>query len=71
MTPKQKRNEIKRLLAKLTDQNRNIFMKIYSPREPDKDINLVVDDLPAKKINWALTQTQNTYHRIFKILKAS
>jgi len=69
MTPKQKRTEIKRILAKLSDGNRNIFMRMYSPFDLDKDINLVVDKMPAKQLNWALQQTQNTYYSIFRILK--
>jgi hypothetical protein len=71
MTPKQKRTEIKRILSKLTDGNRNIFMQMYSPFDLDKDINLVVDKMPAKQLNWALQQTQTSYHRIFRILKNS
>ena len=71
MTPKQKRTEIKRILAKLTDGNRNIFMRMYSPFDLDKDINLVVDEMPAKQLQWALQQVENTYHKIFRILKTS
>jgi len=71
MTPKQKRTEIKRILPKLTDGNRNIFMRMYSPFDLDKDINLVVDKMPAKQLNWALQQTQNSYHHIFRIIKNS
>jgi hypothetical protein len=69
MTPKQKRTEIKRILPKLSDGNRHIFMRMYSPHDLDKDINLVVDKMPAKQLNWALQQTQNTYYSIFRILK--
>jgi hypothetical protein len=42
---------------------------MYSPFDLDKDINLVVDKMPAKQLNWALQQTQNTYYSIFRILK--
>lgn len=68
MTPKQKRTEIKRILAKLEEENRMIFKRMYSHLDLDKDINLVVDDMPAKKLDWALQQCKATYHRIFKIL---
>ena len=50
MTPNQKRTEIKRILAKLTDCNRNIFMRMYSPFNLDKDINLVVDEMPVNGV---------------------
>jgi len=68
MTPKQKRTEIKRILSKLEDDNRMIFKRMYSHNNLDKDINLVVDAMPAKKLDWALQQCKNTYYRIFKIL---
>lgn len=68
MTPKQKRTEIKRILSKLEDDNRMIFKRMYSHNDLDKDINLVVDAMPAKKLDWALQQCKNTYYRIFKIL---
>lgn len=68
MTPKQKRTEIKRILSKLEEDNRMIFKRMYSHTDLEKDINLVVDDLPAKQLDWALQQCKNTYHSIFKIL---
>lgn len=68
MTPKQKRTEIKRILSKLEDDNRMIFKRMYSHNDLDKDINLVVDAMPAKQLDWALQQCKNTYYRIFKIL---
>ena len=68
MTPKQKRTEIKRILACLTDENREVFKRMYSPMDFDKDINYVVDDMPAKQLTWALSQCENSYHRIFQIL---
>jgi hypothetical protein len=68
MTPKQKRNEIKRILSKLEDSNRLIFKRMYSHKNLDKDINIVVDDMPAKQLDWALQQCKTSYHEIFKIL---
>lgn len=71
MTPKQKRTEIKRILAKLPDGNRNIFMRMYSHEDLARDINEVVDTMPAKKLNWALQQAENTYYGLFNIIKNS
>ena len=68
MTPKQKRTEIKRILANLEEENRVIFKHMYSHTDLNKDINLVVDEMPAKQLNWALQQCKTTYHNIFKIL---
>jgi hypothetical protein len=68
MTPKQKREEIKRLLSLLEDDNRRIFMSMYAPGST-RDIDHVVDSLPAKRLDWALHQCKNTYYKIFKTLK--
>jgi|AntAceMinimDraft_11_1070367.scaffolds.fasta_scaffold285024_2 hypothetical protein len=68
MTPKQKRSEIKRILFKLDDHNRLMFKRMYSNNNLEKDIDLVVDDMPAKQLDWALQQCKNTYYKIFKIL---
>jgi hypothetical protein len=69
MTPKQKRSEIKRILSKLEESNRNVFMRMYSHKNLEKNINVVVDEIPAKKLDWALTQVKNSYYKIFKILQ--
>jgi hypothetical protein len=68
MTPKQKRSEIKRILFKLDDHNRLMFKRMYSNNNLEKDIDLVVDNMPAKQLDWALQQCKNTYYKIFKIL---
>lgn len=69
MKPKEKRTEIKRLLHLLEDDHRSVFKRMYSHTDLNKDINYVVDDIPAKKLDWALTQCQNSYYEIFRILK--
>lgn len=68
MTTQKKRTEIKRILSKLDDDNRLMFKRMYSNNNLEKDINLVVDDMPTKQLDWALQQCKNTYHKIFKIL---
>ena len=68
MTPKQTRTEIKRILSKLDDSNHLVFKRMYSHTDLEKDINLVVDDMPAKQLNWALQQCKASYHQIFRIL---
>ena len=69
MTPKQKRTEIKRILSLLEEDNRKIFKRMYSNNDLDKDINIVVDSMPAKQLSWALSQCEKSYHSIFQILK--
>ena len=68
MTTRQKREEIKRLLALLTDHNRHIFKKMYSP-STDRDIDHVVDAMPARQLDWALQQVKNTYYGLFNKIK--
>lgn len=67
---KAKRERLKFVLEKLTDGNRNVFMRIYCPHNLELDINEVVDNLPTKNLQWALQQAENTYYKLFRILKA-
>ena len=71
MTPKQKRAEIKRLLALLDSHNRDIFNRMYAPYDITQDTNITVDSMPAKQLSWALTQCQNSYYKIFKVIKSA
>lgn len=68
MTPKQKRTEIKRLLNLLEPSNRRVFNCMYSADDLTKRVEEVVAAMPAKQLTWALTQCQNSYYKIFKIL---
>jgi hypothetical protein len=69
VTPKQKRTEIKRLLSLLENKNRLMFNRMYSPNNIHQDINDTVDLMPAKQLPWALTQCQNSYYSLFKVVK--
>ncbi len=68
-TYEQKKQNIKFILSQLTDSNRNVFMRMYSHTDLDKDINMVVDELPNNRVDWALQQCKNRYYAIFKILE--
>lgn len=68
MTPIQKRAEIKRLLAMLSDNNHSTFKRMYSHTNLNRDINDVVDGMPTKQLSWALQQVQNSYYKLFKML---
>lgn len=70
MPRKSKRTELKEVLAKLPDGSVHIFKRMYSPTDLTKDINLVVDEIPNKKLKWALTQCYNSYYSLFQKLKA-
>ena len=70
MTPKQRREEIKRILGFLDEGNHMTFKRMYANGDLDKDIDQVVDSMPGWQLEWALTQCLNSYHRIFEILKS-
>jgi hypothetical protein len=70
MTPKQKRTEIKRILSCLEDNNRKVFNLMYAPNAHGQDVNITVDEMPARHLNWALQQCTASYHQIFNILKS-
>jgi len=42
------------------------FKQMYSPGNLDLSIVEVVDNMPAEKLDWALTQVQNTFDKILK-----
>ena len=71
MTGKQLREEIKYNLGFLTETNQRNFKRIYSPSDLDKDINKVVDEMPYKRLKWALQQVLTTKYKLFTILKAN
>ena len=54
------REEIKRGLSKATETQRYFFKRMYSHNDLNKPINAVVDDMPEAKLDWALTQIENT-----------
>jgi hypothetical protein len=69
MTPKQKRAEIKRILHLLSPKNREVFNYMYSPYDLGRPTDEVVDNMPANRLSWALSQCQSSYYRIFELLK--
>ena len=69
MTYAQKRAEIKRILGLLEEGNRTVFKRMYSSLDQDRDINLVVDEMSWQHLDTALKQCENSYHKIFTILR--
>jgi len=69
MTHSQQRAEIKRILSLLDDSNRRVFKRMYSSLDPERDINLVVDEMSTKHLAQALKQCETSYHKIFAILR--
>lgn len=68
MTSKQRREEIKRLLSMMDNGHITVFKRMYAHGDMDKDINLVVDEMPRAKLQWALQQCETSYYKLFAIL---
>ena len=69
MTPKQTRQEIKRILSLLEDKHRAFFNRMYAPYDITQDVNITVDTMEPKQLSWAFTQCSNTYNELFQIIK--
>lgn len=50
-------------LAKLNAENVMLFKRLYSRHDLNKSVDVVVAELPAEKLDWALTQVENTVER--------
>jgi len=57
------RNILKELLSKCNDKHHNLFKRMYAHKTPDLPINDVVDKMDDDKIDWAITQCENTLNK--------
>lgn len=57
------RSELKSDLAKLSENHRIFFKRMYSHNNPDAEINDVVDGMPEEKLDWAMQQVQRTLEK--------
>ena len=65
------RKILKNLLSKCTEKQQNLFKRMYSGYGREKseefkmnlDINNVVDNMDAEKIDFAITQVENTINK--------
>ena len=57
------RNKIKEGLGKLSEEHKLTFNRMYSFENLDKDVNEVVDEMPEEKLDWALTQVENSMRK--------
>ena len=58
------RNYLKENLVKLNEGQLNVFKQMYSPVNPDRTIDQVVDAMPEEKLDWAMSQVQNTLPKV-------
>ncbi len=54
------RNELKAGLSQCTDGQQTKFKRMYSQRNMQKTIQEVVEDMPSEKLDWAMSQVENT-----------
>lgn len=57
------RNKIKEGLGKLSEKHKLRFNQMYSFKNLDKDVNEVVDEMSEEKLDWALTQIENSMRK--------
>lgn len=58
------REELKDGLNQLPEKWQNMFKRIYSHNDLDKNINDVVDALPCDKIDNAMVQVENSLDKL-------
>lgn len=54
------REMIKKGLKKCARDQQLLFKRMYSHTDLSKDIDKVVDDMPEDKLDWALSQVEQT-----------
>ncbi len=57
------RNKIKEGLNKLSEKHKLRFNQMYSFKNLDKDVNKVIDEMSEEKLDWALTQVENSMRK--------
>ncbi len=60
------RQQIKEGLKQLPDNWQMMFKRMYSHNNLDCDIVTVVDNMPDEKLDWALSQVENSLKKIGK-----
>ena len=58
--------QIKEGLKQLPDNWQMMFKRMYSHNNLDCDIVTVVDNMPDEKLDWALSQVENSLKKIGK-----
>lgn len=58
------REKIKEGLGDLSEGHRMVFKRLYSHNNIEMPINDVIKNMPDEKLNWALTQVQNSLNKL-------
>jgi len=54
------REQIKQQLFELPERYQLFFKRLYSHEDQKKPLNEIIDNIPEEKLNWVLTQVENT-----------
>ena len=54
------RERLKVLLTQCTEQQQQMFVRMYSPKNLSKSAIEAIDYVPVDGLEWALTQVENT-----------
>lgn len=60
------RDKIKEGLSQLPESWGNMFKRMYNKGNLETSINEVIDNMPTKKLDWALTQVENSIKKLNK-----
>ena len=58
------REKIKEGLSKLSEGHQAVFKRLYSHENLELPIDKIVDNMPEGKLDWALTQVQNSLKKL-------
>lgn len=58
------RQQIKEKITTLPQGWVDKFVRMYAGSNTNKTINEVVDEMPVKKLDWALTQVENSQKKL-------
>ncbi len=54
---------LKNLLAQTTEEQQMFFKRMYSHKDLTMPIEVVVDNMPEDRINWAIQQVERTVNK--------
>jgi hypothetical protein len=56
------RSKLKEILIECTGKEKRLFKLMYSPGNPEADINEIVDMIQLVDLGWAILQVENTLY---------
>ena len=60
------RKFLKENIPKCSEGEIHVFKMMYSPVNPQLDIDKVIDQMPDEKLDWAMSQVNNTMKKVKK-----